>query len=244
MKRIVSVSLGSSGLDSDFTTEFLGQAFHVRRVGADGDVRRAEALLAQAQDTADAIGIGMVRDHAVVGTRRFTDRLTARLEGVVTRVPVTTGAALRLFFDEWAVRYVQREEGGYFTNARTLFLSGMANYRSAAILAEYTRNLAFADPVMLDGVPKVLHSLRALETVRGRAGPPAAPSRAARPGAGRAAAAGAEPRRACARRWPGRTSWSRPTRNSSRSRPTSCATRSSSPRRSPTRRWRGSAARA
>jgi predicted amino acid dehydrogenase len=164
MKRIVSVSLGPSALDSDFTTEFLGETFHVRRVGTDGDAGRAEALLAQAQDAADAIGIGMVRDHAVVGTRRFTDRLTARLERAVSRVPVTTGAALRLFFDEWAVRHVQREEGDYFTNARTLFLSGMSNYRTAAILSEYTKNLAFADPVMLDGLPMVLHSRRALET--------------------------------------------------------------------------------
>ena len=110
------------------------------------------------------IGLGMVRDHATVGTRRLVDRLTARLERAVTRVPVTTGATLRMFFDEWAVRHVQREEGHYFTNARVLFLSGITNYRTAAVLSEYTRNLRFADPVTLDGLPKVLGSLRSLET--------------------------------------------------------------------------------
>jgi predicted amino acid dehydrogenase len=163
MKRIVSVSLGSSRADYEFTTTFLGEAFHVRRLGADWDLARAEALIEREQGQADVIGLGMVRDHATVGTRTLTDRLTARLERAATRAPVTTGATLRMFFDEWAVRHVQREHGQYFTNARVLFLSGITNYRIGAILAEYTRNLRFADPVTLDGVPKILGSLRSLE---------------------------------------------------------------------------------
>ncbi len=163
MKRIVSVSLGPSKGDFEFETAFLGHAFHVRRLGADRDVERAERLLREHAAGADAIGLGMVRDHATVGTRRFTDRLTARLERAVSGVPVTTGATLRTLLDEWAVRHVQREHQQYFTNARTLFLSGITNYRIAATLSEYTRNLRFADPVTLDGMPRVLGSLRALE---------------------------------------------------------------------------------
>ncbi len=163
MKRIVSVSLGPSSVDYEFSTRFLGHDFHVRRLGADWRVDRAEQLLREHGPGADAIGIGMVRDHATVGTGRITDRLTARLERVVTGVPVTTGATLRTLLDEWAVRHVQRDHQQYFTNARTLFLSGITNYRMASILSEYTRNLRFADPVTLDGIPKILGSLRMLE---------------------------------------------------------------------------------
>jgi len=164
MKRIVSVSLGSSAGDYESTSQFLGETFHVRRVGADWDVGKAEALLERHEQEADAIGIGMVQDHATVGTRSITDRLTSRLERKVTRVPATTGARLRTFFDEWAIRHVQREQGDYFTNARVLFLSGIANYRIASVLSEYTKNLRFADPAAVDGVPMVLGSLRSLET--------------------------------------------------------------------------------
>jgi predicted amino acid dehydrogenase len=163
MKRILSVSLGPSATDYEFNATFLGHEFHIRRVGADWDVGRAEALLRQHGGSADAVGLGMVRDHATVGTHRFTDRLTARLEAAADSVPVTTGAMLRTLFDEWAIRHVQRDEKQYFTNARTLFLSGITNYRMAAILAEHTPNLRFADPVILDGVPKVLSSLKTLE---------------------------------------------------------------------------------
>jgi predicted amino acid dehydrogenase len=163
MKRIVSISLGPSSADYEFTTTFLGQKFNVLRLGADWDVDRAASLLRQHAPAADAVGLGMVRDHATVGTRRHVDPATARFEAIVTQVPVTTGALLRDMFDEWAIRHVQREQGGFFTNTRALFLSGITNYRSAAVLSEYTSNLRFADPVTHDGVPAVLPSLAGLE---------------------------------------------------------------------------------
>ncbi len=163
MKRIVSVSLGPASADFEFTTTILGQPFHIRRVGTDGDIGTAARLLERVQHEADVCGLGMVTDHAFVGTRRYPDRVTARLEQVVTKVPLTTGGRLRTFLDEWAVRHVQNEENAYFTNARVLFLCGIRDYRAASTLSEYTRNFAFADPITLDGVPKVLHSLHGLE---------------------------------------------------------------------------------
>lgn len=163
MKQIVSISLGSSRADYDFTTQFLGQPFRIRRFGADHDMDKALGLVARWQRECDAIGLGLVSDHLLVGTRRLEDPATARLERAATDVPVTTGARLRSFLDEWAVRNVQARQGQYFTNSRVLFLSGLTNYRIAQVLSEYTRNMQFADPVMQLGVPKLLGSLGELE---------------------------------------------------------------------------------
>ena len=164
MKTIVSISLGASAGNYDFTTSFMGQSFRIRRFGADHDERRALALLAHWQGECDAIGLGMVSDHQLVGSRRIEDATTARLEAAVSEVPVTTGARLRSFLDEWAIRHVQKNHGQYFTNARVLFLSGLTNYKVAQVLSEYTRNLSFADPLLQLGFPKLLGSLEQLET--------------------------------------------------------------------------------
>ena len=164
MKTIVSISLGASADDYDFTTRFRGQSFRVRRFGTDHDVRRALHLLARWQGECDAIGLGMVADHQLVGTRRIQDPTTAELEAAVSEVPVTTGARLRGFLDEWTIRHVQDHEHHYFTNARVLFLSGLMNYRTAQVLSEYTRNMSFADPLLQLGVPKLLGSIGQLET--------------------------------------------------------------------------------
>src|SRR5574338_431781 len=110
-----------------------------------------------------ASALGLVADHLVVGTRRMEDPTTAELEAAVCEVPVTTGARLRSFLDEWAIRHIQAHEQLCFTNARVLFLSGLANYAIAQAVSEYTHNLSFADPLLQLGLPTILGSVPQLE---------------------------------------------------------------------------------
>lgn len=163
IKKVVTVTLGSSERDFTFETDFLGHHFQVRRLGADEDVNKAWELMRRAQGKADAIGLGEVADHYHVGQDTVTNRETQRLTKVVTRVPVTTGAKLRRLLQVHAVRWVQNELGSYFNNNIVLFLSGMRNYDMALAMSDYTPNLRFADVLAQTGAPTVLTSLRQLE---------------------------------------------------------------------------------
>jgi predicted amino acid dehydrogenase len=163
MKKIISISLGASEQDSQFTARFLGEQFRVTRIGTDGDAKAAAALVKDWRIKADAIGLGQVREHYTVGTDHFVRPETRALEKRAGSTPITSGARLREIVQEWTVRSAMLELGGIFNNAKVLFLSGTLNYRLAAILAEYTDNLTFADPVAQFGLPNLLHSLRTLE---------------------------------------------------------------------------------
>ena len=163
MKRIASISLGPSGLDAKFRTRFLGHQFEVQRIGTDNDLKAAQDLVRQWRDKVDAIGLGMVHDHYWVGTNYFRQQDTATLEEAAGDTLVSTGARLREIVQEWSLRSAQAELDQFFNNAKVLFLSGATNYRLASVMAEYTDNLSFADPVLQFGAPGVLQSLRALE---------------------------------------------------------------------------------
>ncbi|MBD3656881.1 MULTISPECIES: dehydrogenase [Marinobacter] len=163
MKTVVSVSLGSSQYDYDIEAELLGQTFRVIRVGADGSLDHAAAVLESVRPQADAIGLSMVPDHYQVGDRRVDDPDTAMLEACVPDRPVTTGASLRRILQEWAIRHTQTELGHFFDNARVLFFNGKAGYRVATALSEHTGNLLFADPYRDFGIPRLLTSLDQLE---------------------------------------------------------------------------------
>jgi predicted amino acid dehydrogenase len=163
MKHIVSISLGSSSLDYSFKTRFLGENFTVERQGTDHDAKQAAQLIKEKRADADAIGLGMVREHYTVGTDHFVRPETRKLEKLSSDTPITTGARLREIVQEWTLRSAQMELGNIFSNARVLFLSGTINYRLASILSEFTDNLTFADPVAQFGLPNLLTSLRALE---------------------------------------------------------------------------------
>ncbi|MCX7150182.1 MAG: hypothetical protein NTY05_12365 [Rhodocyclales bacterium] len=163
MKKVVTVTLGSSKKDFEFKTRFLGQEFSVRRLGADQDSSKAWELMRRQQANADAIALSDMVDHYHVGLRTVVNKKSQRLMQVVTRVPVTTGASLRRLLQVRAIRYVQKELGNYFNNNLVLFLSGMRNYDMAVALSDYTKNLSFADPVFQAGSPLLLSSLDQLE---------------------------------------------------------------------------------
>jgi len=163
MKKVVTVTLGSSKQDYEFQTEFLGHTYTVRRMGADQDTGKAWELMRRQQAMADAIGLGEISDHYIVGLRTIENKETKRLLNVVTRVPVTTGATLRRLLQVRAVRHVQKELGHYFNNNLVLFLSGMRNYDMAVAMSDYTKNLSFADALFQTGAPKMLTSLEQLE---------------------------------------------------------------------------------
>jgi predicted amino acid dehydrogenase len=169
MKTAIGISLGAGDQDFELTTRFLRQRFHVRRIGTGGSIVKAEKLLRHWEQHADAIGLGVVKDSYTVGARRYVEKDSARLASVATRVPVTTGGRLGDILQEWALRHVQGKLGNYFNNARVLFFSGMTNYKLALAMAEYTPNLAFADPLLQWGVPKLINSLEALELYTGGA---------------------------------------------------------------------------
>ena len=163
MKKVVTVTLGPSKQDFTFQTDFLGERFEVKRLGADDDTTKAWELMRRHQAQADAIGLGEIGDHYQVGLRTVVNKETKRLLNVVTRVPATTGATLRRLLQVRAVRHVQHALGSYFNNNIVLFLSGMRNYDMAVALSDYTKNLNFADALLQTGAPKMLTSLEQLE---------------------------------------------------------------------------------
>ncbi len=166
MKKIVSVSLGSSTEDFDFQGDFLGETFQLQRIGCDGDFDKAEQLMKEYDGKVDAIGIGNVKFPYTIGPKHLTENRVQRIQELSKdiKTPVTTGAKLRKVSFEWAIRHLQFTMGNYFTNSRILLLAGMVNYNLAQILSEYTENMTFADPILEHGIPKFLNSLSDLES--------------------------------------------------------------------------------
>jgi len=170
VKRIIQISLGPSLDDNEFETRFLDQPFSIQRFGTDGDVELASDLLLQWNKKADAIALGSVRLATAAGPKAGADKALAKLLklGAKLQTPVTTGDTLRKVGHEWSLRHIQFKFGNnYFNNARVFFFSGVASLSIARVMAEYTENLQFADPLLESGVPKFINNLKDLSLYTG-----------------------------------------------------------------------------
>ena len=74
MKRVVSVSLGSSKRDKRVEAEFLGERFVIERVGVDGDKDRFRQLIGELDGKVDALGLGGIDMYIVSAGRRYAFR--------------------------------------------------------------------------------------------------------------------------------------------------------------------------
>ncbi len=155
---IVNISLASSERDYDTQVSFLDRDFHLIRVGTDGDVGAAEALVRQWAEQADVVAVTGIREARVAGLYDGDLEAVNKVKRATRMIPVTDGHALRDVLQDWSIRHVQNEMPGYFTNARVVVLGGSNHDRTIRNLREYTDNFEFADPLLRVDLSRRLHS--------------------------------------------------------------------------------------
>ncbi len=153
---VVNVSLSSSQRDYDTEVTFLNRPFRIVRVGSDGDLAAAAELLVSWADTADAIALTGLREAQALGLYNGDPDGIDQVRGATSAVPVVDGRTLYDVLQEWAIRRVEQEMPGYFSNARTVVLGGLNHDRTTRVLKEFTQNLQFADPLLRLDVPATL----------------------------------------------------------------------------------------
>lgn len=153
MKRIISISLGSSARDYRFTATILGQHLEIQRIGTDGDTGRATALIREYDGKVDAIGLGGLTPVFRVGQARYPHQEAIHIAAQARRTPVVDGGVLKSTLERWAVDRAARKIPGLFRYKKILLTSGIERYQLAAALSQYDAELRFADPLIHIGLP-------------------------------------------------------------------------------------------
>jgi len=145
-KLIVNVTFQGGEWDYDKEVSLAGHSFRLVRIGTTGDAQAAEDNVWRWSLSADAIAVSGVREARAAGY--FTGQIEdfRKVKGTTARVPVRDDSVLADVFQEWAIRRVQAEMPGYFTNARVVVVGSTTRERTVAVLREFTENIVFEVP--------------------------------------------------------------------------------------------------
>jgi hypothetical protein len=164
MKRVVSVSLGSSTRDKRVETEILGERFVIERIGTDGDTDRYRALVEELDGHVDAIGMGGIDLYLRAGEARYQVRDAARLIRGVRRTPVVDGGGIKNSWEKYLIlEYLPKEAGISFAGRRVLLVSSVDRYGMAEAFVRAGAQTLFGDFYFALGIPI---PMRSLTTVR------------------------------------------------------------------------------
>ena len=163
MKRVVSVSLGSSRRNKRVEVEFCGEKFCVERIGTDGDLKKAAEIVAALDGKVDAIGVGGTDLYLFAGERRYPIRDAFRMVRGAKRTPVVDGSTLKNYWEREVIRKLSPRYWGKGT--KVFITSGVDRNGMVLGFEEVGADLVIGDFMFGLGLPIPLRSSKALFAV-------------------------------------------------------------------------------
>jgi hypothetical protein len=145
MKKVVSVSLGSSSRDHRAQVTLMGEAFDISRVGTDGKLDAAIGLVRELDGTVDAIGLGGIDVYLYAGRHRYALRDGVRLLDAAKTTPVVDGSGLKNTLERATVRFMQDELSMDLRGRRVLMVSALDRFGMAQALVDAGADVLFGD---------------------------------------------------------------------------------------------------
>lgn len=162
MKRVVSVSIGSSRRNHVVETEILGETFQIERVGTDGNLARAEQLIRELDGKVAAIGLGGIDLYLYAGDRRYTIKDARRLAQAARITPVADGSGLKQSLERKVVRLLADDPRVRLRGRKVLLVSALDRYGMAEAFTQIGASLCMGDAMFALGVPLPIRSLRTI----------------------------------------------------------------------------------
>ncbi|MBP2628285.1 MAG: hypothetical protein H6Q68_2996 [Firmicutes bacterium] len=162
MKRIVSISLGSSKRDHQATTNFGGQDFSIERIGTDGDKDKAIQLIRELDGKVDAFGMGGTDLYVYAGNKRYIFRESAQIAAAAKKTPIVDGSGIKNTLERRVVQYLAEQGGVTFKNKSVLVVCAVDRFGLAEELVAAGSKAIFGDLLFGLGLPIPIRSLDSL----------------------------------------------------------------------------------
>ncbi|MBS3983982.1 MAG: quinate 5-dehydrogenase [Selenomonadales bacterium] len=171
MKRIISVSLGSSKRNHAVEAELLGERCVIERIGTDGNLKRAIELVKQLDGKVDAFGMGGIDLYVQAGGRRYMLREAKQIARAARITPIVDGTGLKDTLERKTVAFLDKQYGLTLLRRKVLMMCAVDRFGMAEAFAAHGADLTLGDLIFTVGLPIPLRSLRALATAARVLGP-------------------------------------------------------------------------
>lgn len=160
MKRVVSISLGSSKRNHSVDTTLLGEPIRLERLGADGDQSQMRRLFLSLDNEVDAFGFGGA-DLGLEVNQRYYPLYSVHKIVAGLKTPVVDGGGVRTLLEGQLARRMQPMLPTIHPR-RVLFCVGVARYAMVRSFIDAGYEVMFGDLAFGLGIPVFIRRLSTL----------------------------------------------------------------------------------
>ena len=166
MKKVLSVSVGSSQRDHTTVHTFLDQECQISRQGTDGDYDRAIQMYRDFDGKVDAFGVGGLEFYIKVADKRYYMRDVKRVAQAVKISKVGDGNGVKGVLERRAFVALEKhlnKEGKSLKGLPALKTTAVERYGMASAMVDAGLDVTFGDFMFALGLP---FAVKKLSTVR------------------------------------------------------------------------------
>ena len=160
MKRVVSVSIGSSKRNHKTQAKIMGIDFEIERIGTDGDIKKAIEIIKSLDGKVDAFGMGGIDIVLYGGGKNYVIREAIPIKNAAQKTPLVDGTGVKNTFEKWVIKYLQDNNIIDFKDKTALVVCALDRYKLAEGLYEAGCKLLLGDALFALGIPLMIKSLK------------------------------------------------------------------------------------
>lgn len=166
MKRVVSISIGSSHRDHRATVEILGTDFLVERIGTDGDIHRAIQLIEELDGEVDVFGLGGIDLYlSGKGDRRYILKSALPIVKAAKKTPIVDGFRVKDTIERDVVNFLNSECGISLKGKCVFLVSAMDRLGMAEAFQGLDSKIIIGDLMFGLGIPMPIYSIESLHKI-------------------------------------------------------------------------------
>lgn len=166
MKKIVSISLGSSKRDHNVNIIIKGQKINIRRIGTNGDVDKAIRLIRELDGKVDAFGMGGISAF-LYGKNRHAYFLRSALPiyKAAKKTPIVDGSGLKNSLEASVVSYLKKGLDIPLESMKVFLVCGMERLGMAETFPALGSRMVYGDLMFALGLPLPIKDLNNLHRI-------------------------------------------------------------------------------
>ena len=127
MKKVMSVSLGSSERNHKSSINFLGEEYELERIGTDGDTEKMKEIFTTYDGKVDAFGLGGFDLYLTYRNKKYVFKDAYNVVKVVKKTPIADGSGVKRTLEKDAIKKLF-DEGIINPSMKVLIPSAAARY--------------------------------------------------------------------------------------------------------------------
>lgn len=165
MKRVVSISLGTSKRNKTNVIDILGETFEVSRIGTDGNIKKFAQYFIDLDEKVDALGVGGADLYLVAKRKKYAFKQIQKFVSGAKKTPVVDGSGLKHTLERASIQVLQEKGKIDFAKEKVLLVSAVDRYGMAEALNQYCPNVLYGDLLFGLGLPFPIRKYSTIEAL-------------------------------------------------------------------------------